>query len=188
MRNDSSYYSPIELEQLNFKSLGENVLLSKKASFYNSENIEIGDHSRIDDFSVLSGRISLGKCVHVTPHCILSGGRGGIRIGDYCALAYRVQIFAESDDYTGETLFSSLIPEELKDVYRSEVRIHNYCIIGAGSTIFPGVTLGEGAAVGAMSLVNSNIPPWTIAYGIPARNIRKRSKKMLDLLHFLNPK
>jgi galactoside O-acetyltransferase len=44
----------------------------------------------------------------------------------------------------------------------------------------PGVTLGEGAAVGAISLVTSSLPPWTISVGQPARPVKARGRAMLD--------
>src|SRR5690554_7845280 len=102
-------YLPQEaLQDLRFKSLGKNVKISDKASIYNPETIELGDFSRIDDFCVISGRVSIGKYVHVTPHGLIAGGEKGVFIGDFSGLSYGVRIFSQSDDYSGNTMVSSL--------------------------------------------------------------------------------
>jgi serine acetyltransferase len=51
----TSFLSREKLMEIGFKSIGENVLLSSKASIYGPENIEIGNNVRIDDFCILSG-------------------------------------------------------------------------------------------------------------------------------------
>ena len=61
-------------------------------------------------------------------------------------------------------------------------------IIGTGSTLLPGVTLGEGCSVGAMSLINKSLPAWGIYAGIPARLLRPRSRKLLELSRELESK
>ncbi len=60
-----AFLSQEALEQFNFKKLGSNVLISDKASIYSPELIEIDDCSRIDDFCVISGRVSIGRNVHI---------------------------------------------------------------------------------------------------------------------------
>lgn len=45
--------------------------------------------------------------------------------------------------------------------------------VGAHSVIMPGVTIGENAVVGAMSFVNADVPPGTVAFGVPARVVRQ---------------
>jgi acetyltransferase-like isoleucine patch superfamily enzyme len=47
------------------------------------------------------------------------------------------------------------------------------CMLGMGTIVMPGVTIGEGAIVGAGSLVTKDIPPWAVAAGSPAKVIRK---------------
>ncbi|MDX1722546.1 MAG: hypothetical protein R3355_05455 [Pseudomonas sp.] len=58
------------LEQMGFKSLGMNVCISDKANIYSVDQIEIGDSSRVDDFCILTGKIIIGKFVHVAPFCL----------------------------------------------------------------------------------------------------------------------
>ena len=176
-----AYLNVEQLEQLGFRSIGENVRISDKAAIYDPERIEIGDHSRIDDFCIISGTVRIGSYCHITPMCLIAGGQPGVDIADFCTFAYGVKIFSQSDDYTGETMVNSLIPKKYKKEIFSAVSIERHAIVGAGSVIMPGVTLREGTAVGAMSLVTRSTEPWGIYTGIPSRRRRDRSKNLLSL-------
>lgn len=176
-----SYLERNELESLGFKKLGESVKISHKASIYNPELLEIGDHCRIDDFCVISGNISLGKYCHVTPMCLLAGGEPGIEVSDFCTFAYGVKVFSQSDDYSGNSMVNSLIPKRFKNETFSCVRIGRQSVIGAGATIFPGVSIAEGCAIGAMSLVTRSTEAWGIYAGTPALRIKERSKRILEV-------
>ncbi|MDV3503087.1 acyltransferase [Marinobacter sp. M-5] len=176
-----AYLSKKKLKAMGFKAVGENVKVSDKASIYNPESIVLGDYSRIDDFSVLSGKVSIGKYCHVTTMCLVAGGAPGITLSDFCTLAYGVKIFAQSDDYSGSTMVNSLVPKKFKDEYLAEVILERQVIVGAGSIIFPGVTIGEGCSVGAMTLVNKGTDPWGIYVGNPARRIKNRKQDLLEL-------
>jgi galactoside O-acetyltransferase len=59
--------------------------------------------------------------------------------------------------------------------------LKRHVIIGAGTTILPGCVLGEGASVGAMSMVTKSLDPWGVYFGIPVRRLKARKKKLLDL-------
>ena len=176
-----AYYSKKKLKELGFKSLGQNVKISKKASIYNHDKIRIGNNSRIDDFCVISGKLDIGKNVHITPMCLVAGGEKGITLENYTTLAYGVQVFTQSDDYNGMSMTNSTIPKEYKKEYKKKIIIKKYSIIGAGSIIMPGVTLSEGTSIGAMSLVLKSTKPWNIYIGNPVRKLKKRSKNLLKL-------
>ena len=175
------YFDREYLLDLGFKSLGEDVKISDRASIYNPEQIEIGDYSRIDDFCVISGRVKIGRNVHITPQCVVAGGEPGIFIGDFVALAYNVKVFSQSDDYSGSSMTNSTVPKTFKREIMKSVRVGRHSIIGAGSIILPGVNLGEGTAIGAMSLVRESTEAWAIYAGNPARKIRARKKDLLEL-------
>ena len=78
-------------------------------------------------------------------------------------------------------MIGPMVPEKLTNVQAGEVVIGKYVQIGAGSIILPGLVINEGAAVGAMSLVNTSLDPWKIYAGIPARFIKERRRNILDL-------
>lgn len=175
-----SYYSTKELKKLNFKKIGKNVLLSKKAFFYFPKNIEIGDNTRIDDLCILSGKIIIGKFVHITPMCLLAGGNPGIVISDFSTLSYGVKIFSQSDDYTGGAMANSTVASEYKRIKYAPVYVDKFSIIGANSVVMPGCTLSEGTSIGTMSLVNKNTSKWTVYFGIPAKKIKKKKKNFFE--------
>lgn len=174
-----AFYSREELEKLGFKQLGKNVKISDKASIYNHELISIDDNSRIDDFCVLSGNITIGKNVHIAVFCNMAGGEKGIVMEDFSGLAYGVNVFTQSDDYTGLSLTNPTVPDQYKIETKKPILIKRHVIIGAGSMVFPGVTLEEGCSVGAMSMVTKSTQPWKIYSGIPAKPIKERKKEML---------
>lgn len=176
-----AYLSVEQLQKLNFKKLGKSVKISDKASIYDAENIELGDFCRIDDFCVISGKIKFGNYCHVTPMCLIAGGEPGIFISDFCTFAYGVKIFSQSDDYSGNSMVNSLIPKKYKNEEFSKVVIERQVIVGAGAIIFPGVVVSEGCAIGAMTLVTKSTEPWGVYIGTPAKRVKSRSKKILEL-------
>ncbi len=176
-----AYYTEEQLQKLGFKYVGKNVKISDKASIYNCDKIEIGNNSRIDDFCVISGRIKIGRNVHIAPFCLVAGGEKGITFGDFSGLAYQVQVFTQSDDYTGRTLTNPTIPDEYKKEMKKEIIIGKHSIVGAGSIIMPGVILAEGTSIGALSLVRKKTEEWSIYLGNPAKKVTSRKKYLLEL-------
>lgn len=177
----NSFYRKEEIDKLGFCSFGKNVNISSKASFYGEKQIKIGNNVRIDDFCIISGNIIIGDNVHIAAYSALYGGNAGIRIDDFANISSRVCIYAVSDDYSGQTMTNPTIPEKYKHLHSEPVYIGRHVIIGSGCTVLPGVEIGEGTAIGAMSLCKYSTIPWKIYAGIPARIIRDRSKELLIL-------
>ncbi|MCI8490144.1 MAG: acyltransferase [Lachnospiraceae bacterium] len=177
----TSFYTKNELQDLGVAELGEDVYISRKASIYAAENIKIGSHVRIDDFTILSGNISIGNYVHIAVYTALFGGTEGIIIGDFANISSRVAVYAISDDYSGEYMTNPMVSEKYKNTLSAKVMIGRHSIIATGCTVMPGVFLGEGCAVGAMSLVKESVEAWTIAAGIPSKSIKQRKQKPLEL-------
>ena len=176
-----SYYSDDELRRLGFAHIGKNVRLSRDARFYGVEHMEIGDNSRIDDFCVISGRVVIGRNVRLAPFCLVAGGEKGVFIDDFAGLAYGVQVFSQSDAYSGRTLTNPTIPALSRHNRKQAVHLGRHVIVGANSVVFPGVELAEGCSVGAMTLVNKSTTPWGIYAGNPARRVREREQGLLQL-------
>jgi len=177
----TSFFSKAELTTLNFKAIGKSVKISRKASFYNPNQIEIGDNSRIDDFCVISagkGGVYIGRNVHIAVYSSLIG-QGRIVIEDYANISARVSIFSSNDDYSGNYMTNPTVNTKYTNVTNAPVHIGQHVIIGSGSVILPGVMLGNGACIGALSLVNRNCAPFSINGGIPVRFIKERSKRLL---------
>jgi acetyltransferase-like isoleucine patch superfamily enzyme len=176
-----AYLTREQLEAMGFKSLGKNVKISDKASIYEASKMSIGDNTRIDDFCVISGKVTLGKYVHIAPLCLVAGGELGVEMEDFSGLAYHVQVFSQSDDYSGVTLTNPTVPDEFKSERKARVTLGRHVIIGSGSVIFPGVHLGEGCSVGALALVAKSTEPWGIYVGNPARRVKERKRDLLEL-------
>ena len=177
----TSFYTEEELAGLGLQSYGTDVRISRNASLYGAEHIRLGDHVRIDDFCLLSGHIQLGSYIHLAAGALLFGGEAGIVVGDYSTLSSRCAVYALSDDYSGAAMTNPTVPEAYTAVIQQPVVIGSHVIVGTGSTILPGVTVGEGCAVGAMSLLRRSTEPWGIYHGIPAQRCKERSRELLKL-------
>ena len=79
----TSFYTEEEVNNIGLKSCGRNVLISRKASIYSPESISVADNVRIDDFCILSGKINIGRYVHIAAYCALYAGTYGITIGNF---------------------------------------------------------------------------------------------------------
>lgn len=174
------------VQQLGFASVGANVQISDRASFYGAARISIGDHVRVDDFCVLSagnGGISIGQYVHIAVYSSMIGA-GKITLNDFCNISSRVSIYSSNDDYSGATMTNPTVPGEFTGVTHADVFLGRHVIVGSGSVILPGVTLEEGVAVGALSLVRKNCMAFGIYSGSPARRISERKRDLLQLEKF----
>ncbi len=178
-----AFLSRQALRKAGFAAVGANVLVSEKASIHGAPRITLGDHVRIDDFCVLSAGedgMRIGSYVHVACQCTLIG-KARIELEDFSNLSGRVAVYSSSDDFSGTGMTNPMVPLEFRNVTDLPVRIGRHVIIGTGAVILPGVTIGEGAAVGALSLVRASLEPFTIHAGAPARRIGERSRALLEL-------
>lgn len=177
------FLSRAQIDGMGFASVGENPRLSDKASYYNCANIIIGNHVRIDDFCVLSagvGGIEIENYVHIAVYSLLIG-KGKITMRDFSGLSSRVSLYSSSDDYSGISMTNPTVSDDFTRVKSADVSIGRHVIIGAGSVVLPGVTLQQGVAVGALSLVSKSCPEFGIYSGVPAKRIKERKRNLLEL-------
>jgi acetyltransferase-like isoleucine patch superfamily enzyme len=130
--------------------LGRATLIDYGTYFRYPRKIRIGDHVAINRGCEL--------------YAIQQAAGGTITIGNGVALGPHVRIFAGGHDYGTRNLA----------VTAQSVVIHDFVWVGGSTTILPGVVIGEGAIIGAGSVVSEAIPPYTIAVGNPARVIKQR--------------
>ena len=171
------------IERMGFAAVGENVQISDRASFYGAARIALGSNVRIDDFCVLSAGqagISIGQHVHIAVYSSLIGA-GKIILSDFCNISSRVSIYSSNDDYSGTTMTNPTVPSDYTGVTHAEVLLGKHVIVGSGSVILPGVTLGDGVAVGALSLVKRTCEAFGIYAGNPARRVKERKRDLLEL-------
>jgi galactoside O-acetyltransferase len=172
------------LKKAGFREVGVNVQISKNCTIVGPENVSVGNNVRIDGYSIVSastGSLKIGHNVHIGAYSYLVCKRG-ITIGSYSTLSQGVRIYTVSDDYSGMTMTNPTISSRYKNLLEGEVILSDHVIIGSGSIILPNVTLGVGAAVGALSMVKSSLPEWGIYAGVPARLIRSRRQDLLELV------
>lgn len=177
----TSFYSEEELKEFGFAHIGNGVKISRKASIYGASLISLGSHVRIDDFCVLSGRITIGNYVHIAVSTVLFGGMAGITFEDYTGISSRCGVYATTDDYSGEFMTNPTVPEKFTHVIEAPVVIGKHSIIGTGSTILQGVTIGEGCALCAMTLATRDTKPWGIYMGYQCVRVKERSRDLLAM-------
>jgi galactoside O-acetyltransferase len=177
-----------ELKKVGFKSYGNNVLISDKASIYSPETISIGSNVRIDDFCILSAGtegIKIGNYIHIACYTSIIGA-GKITLKDYCNISSRVAIYSSNDDYSGEWMTNPMVPSEYTNVKHGPVLIDRHVIIGAGSVILPHSHIKEGVSIGALSLVKADCEPNYIYAGNPLQKIKKKDMGYLRKEDLLN--
>ncbi len=178
------YFDESDLAEFGFKSIGSNVRIAKTCTVVGLENIAIGSNVRIDGYCTISaageGFLTLGSFIHIGSHCSLVAGLG-IRLEDFSGLSQGVRIYSKSDDYSGRHLTNPTIPTMFTGETGGLVTLERHVIIGAGSIVLPKVRIAEGSAVGALSLVTKSLDPWGIYFGSPAKRVKTRSKKLLEL-------
>ena len=179
----SRFLSAEELSATGFASLGTAVCIDRSVILLSPERISIASHVRIDAFSLISpgaGSVRIGSNVHIAAGVYLYGS-GGITIDDFVGLSSRSTVLSQTDDFSGNAMTGPTIPERFRAVASAPVHIGRHGLVGVGAVLMPGVTIGEGAAIGALSLVKGHIAPFTIAAGVPARTIAERSRNLLTL-------
>ena len=175
------YYSDEELGSLGLGRVGRNVRIDRSTIILNPSGLCIGDHTRIDAFCLISAfgpGVSTGRNVHIAAGVYIFGG-GGVVIEDFAGVSARSVIFSTNDDYSGEHLTGPTVPPEFRAVATAPVRICRHVVVGAGSIVLPGVTIGEGSASGAQSVIKRDVSPFTIVAGSPARPVKERSQRLL---------
>ena len=185
MTNDFApgYFTSNELRAFPFARVGENCAISRNCTIIGLENIVLGDNVRIDGYSSIispDGSVKIGSHVQIGIGCVL-GGRGGIELHDYSTLSHGVRILTAIDDYSGQRMSNSTLPDDVLRVHSAPVRIGLHVPVGTGSLILPGVEIGDGAAIGAMSLVAQSLPGWRIYAGNPIKDVGARARDLLAL-------
>ena len=171
-------YTKKELSEMGIR-FGDNVQIHRTVLFF-GDNIKIGSNVRIDCYSVITSEkpVVLGSNIHIGAGSHIFGA-AGVTIHDFCNLSSRCSFFTASDDYTQGYMTNPTVPDEFKHVTCAPVMLEKHVIIGCGSIIMPGVTLGTGASVGAQSFVNKDVPEFDIVGGTPIRTIGRRNKDRL---------
>ena len=155
-------------------------------------NIEVGDYTMYNDFVNDPGEFEKNNVLYHYPI-----NHDKLIIGKFCSIACGVKFLFNSANHTLASLSTYPFPLffeewglEKQNVAESwdnkgGIIIGNDVWIGFEAVILAGVTIGEGAIIGTRAVVTKDVPPYTIAGGIPAKPIKKRFDEdtISDLLH-----
>jgi len=144
--------------------LGENVSLQ---DFINLYGCRIGDNTKIGPFVEIQKNVTVGRNCKIQSHSFLCEG---VNIEDEAFIGHGVMFI--NDRYPRSATASGALQTE-GDWKVVPTVIKKGASIGSNATILCGVTVGEGAIVGAGSVVTKDVPPRTIVAGNPAKVIRK---------------
>jgi acetyltransferase-like isoleucine patch superfamily enzyme len=182
-----------------FAVMGDKVYIQHGVEFLGSSSIELGNgvhifkNVRLDAKGHPNNKLYLGNrvaiernvdigcmentCIHIDEDTFIApnvciAGPGDIRIGKNCLIASNSGIYANNHNYTDQ--FS---PIKQQGVTRKGIVIEDDCWLGHGVTVLDGVTIGQGSVIGAGAVVSKDIPPDSVAVGVPARVIKSRITK-----------
>lgn len=158
------------------KFCGEGVRLYPLCKMIRARNAELDNNCQLMDFVFIDAGNSLkiGKYSTLTWYCLIEGG-ANTYIGDRVFLGPGSKILTSTYKLNGYYSIEH-IPEECRGTDYGDITIKDDAYIGANCTILPGVTIGEGAVVGANALVNKDLEPWGIYVGSPCKKIGEREK------------
>lgn len=144
-------------------------------------NIQIGDYTMYNDFVHDPRQFEKNNVLYQYP---INGD--SLRIGKFCSIACGAKFLFASANHTQASVSTYPFPiffEEwdldIGDVtsawdHKGDIVIGNDVWIGYEAVVMAGVTIGDGAIIGARAVVTKDVPPYTIVGGVPARKIRRR--------------
>ncbi len=168
-----------------FRNVGVGVRVSREAVIYGSQNIDIGDNTRIDSGVLMlasseGAELIFGAHIHVAARAIFMAS-GGIKIGDFSVVGFGSKLISASDDFNGDCLVGPVFPDKYLNVHKDGIEMQMHCLVTTDCTLLPGTKMMEGSVLGAMSLIKGQTKPWTIYAGVPAKERKERSNKALAL-------
>ncbi len=116
---------------------------------------------------VFKGNIEIGAYSYFNSGQIITGRNSYVKIGEWCAIGYNVNIHAITHDP-----YKATGPENERPAIESSVVIGNHCWIGSNVFILPGVIVGDNSIIGANAVVTKNVPANSIVGGVPAKLIK----------------
>jgi len=153
--------------------IGKGSRIKRGVRIIGSANrISIGENFKIWHrcfIAVGKGKIDIENDGHLGVDVYINATKGNINIGNNVAIAPRTQIYSYTDYYKNSYTIGDL--HKVADVC-----IKDNVLIGSGAIILPGVTIHEGAIIAAGAVVTKDVSAFAIVGGVPAREIKKRSK------------
>jgi len=153
------------------KKCGNDISVSSFVTFMHPETFEIADGVFIGQYACIQGRhdgyCKIGKRVWIGPYTFFDAR--ALEIEDNVGIGPGTKILGST--HTGDP---KDIPIIQTDLIIKPVRICQGSDIGINAVILPGITVGEGAIVGAGAVVTRDVKPKTVVAGVPAKVLKKR--------------
>jgi dTDP-4-amino-4,6-dideoxy-D-glucose acyltransferase len=173
----SGFLSREELLDLGFKRVGYGCQVSSKCSFYGIKGF-LGDHVRIDDFCLIKGDVSFFSHNHIAAYVMVTGTNAPVILKEFAFLSVRCSVYSGSDNYGADALPAAVSPPEYTDMRTGPVILGVNAWVGAHTVILPGVTVGDGASIGAGCLIHQDIPPGAIVRNRTDLRVSGRSRNV----------
>lgn len=191
------------------KFLGWNVKIDTGVYFQNPQYISINDNCWIDknvvilagldsskrekiilqnnEYPGFPGEVYVGKNVHVSVGCILSGISSGVYIGDNCSLSAHCKVYAFTSHYRSEKnpsddsyCFGPMVEHSRQCIIEGPIYLGENVGVALNAIILPGVSIGKDSFVVINSVVSSSFEDNSIIAGHPAKRIKSRFKQLQD--------
>jgi acetyltransferase-like isoleucine patch superfamily enzyme len=157
------------------KSFGNGVRIGLGVLVLHPQTFEIGDAVFIGNQTYLQGRHD-GHCV-IGAHTWIGPQSyfdcRDMELGEYVGWGPGAKVLGS--EHTGEP---ASVPVIQTDLVIKPVRVGKWADIGVNAVLLPGVTVGEGAIVGAGAVVTKDVPPYAVAAGVPARVLHQRDGRV----------
>jgi acetyltransferase-like isoleucine patch superfamily enzyme len=148
---------------INFSGTKGKINLASLASIARGVQLSVFDE----------GQIIIDEGTYIGPYTCISA-YGKLKIGKNCLIASHSSIYAHNHNFTAR---DKLIAEQGFNF--KGITIEDNCWLGSGVRVLDGVTIGYGSVIGAGAVVSKDIPPYSIAVGVPAKVVSKRLLKSL---------
>jgi len=158
------------LESVHFS---DNCFIASSANIFAEpgRDIHVGADSFIAADCYLHGPINIGRNVSINQKCLLEGSKAGIRIGDNTRIAAGCAFYAFEHGIEPNTLVAD------QPISSKGIDIGSDVWIGANCGLVDGVKIGDHAVIGMNSTVTTEVEPYAIMAGTPARKIGDRREK-----------
>ena len=155
-----------------FRALGPDCVFEAGALVFHPENVSLGRNVYVGHQAILKGyylnQLVIGDETWIGQQVFMHAA-GGIRIGARVGIGPAVKILSSEHREVGRETPVLFSPIELQPV-----AIEDDADIGIGAIVLPGVTIGQGAIIGAGSVVTRDVPAYAVVAGSPARILRHR--------------
>lgn len=152
----------------------KDIRIHETAIIKHPDLVSMEDHIAIDPFFYMTTEGEFGNWIHINSHVSVIGGeKSKLFIGDNVAISTGCRLICRSNDFTMKNDAIPFKPGK-KFLYGHCIDIKDHVILGANVVVLPNVIIGEGAVVGANSLVKDYLDAWGIYAGTPAKKIGER--------------